>query len=171
MTDHSWPTEVSGQLGGFLADTFAGVEFHAAPLVAQDIVTIDVAWTDGPSLHEVDLLALEFVLRIHLDRSDTPVRLSIDRISKRRTMSPSVEATLLKILATDMGVDPGELGKGEVYPLPPVLGSARYSAERGTVSEFLDLLFEATSFDPEGPQAELPVGAVDSLACRCVLCA
>lgn len=174
MTDRLWPTEVSGRLSELLAAAFTGVRFQIVPLAAYEITTLDVAWTDGPSLHEVDEVALDFVLRAHLDSWGTPRTLRIDRISKRRTMSPSVEERLLKVLASEMGMDAGRVDMEKVHPLPPALGSVRYSAEKGTVREFLDMLFEATSF----AAAELNAAEPDAggrepggLLCRCTLCA
>lgn len=166
MTDHLWPNEVAGRLADFLAEAFPGVRFRAVPMVACDVATLDVAWTDGPPLHEVDMLALEFVLRVQLDGWGTPVRPRIDRVSNRRTMSPEAEETLLKTLAGDMGLAVEQLDMDQVYSLPPVLASARYRMEKGTVPEFLDLLFEATSFRLGRPVREFP-----PCSCTCSLCA
>lgn len=166
MTDYSWPAEVAERLRMFLTEAFPGVQFQAVPLVAYDIATIDLAWTDGPTLHEVDLLALEFVLRIHLDAWGTQVQSRIDRVSNRRTMSPVVEAKLLEALAADTGSDVRELDMDQVYALPPILAASRYRPEKGTVPEFLDLLFEATSFSMVSPAVK-PL----TLPCTCALCA
>lgn len=166
MTDHLWPKEVAGRLADFLSEAFPGVRFRAVPLVALDVATLDLAWTDGPPLHEVDLLALEFVLRIQLDCWGTPVGPRIDRVSNRRTMSPGVEETLLKTLAADMGLAVEQLDMDQVYSLPTVLASARYRMEKGTVPEFLDLLFEATSF-----RLGRPVRELSNCSCTCSLCA
>jgi hypothetical protein len=166
MTDHLWPAEVAERLREFLSEAFPGIHFQAVPLVAYDIATIDVAWTDGPSLHEVDLLALEFVLRIHLDTWGTPVQSRIDRVSNRRTMSPVVEGMLLEALAADMASEVRELDMDQLYLLPPILAASRYRPEKGTVPEFLDLLFEATSFSMVSP-----AGKPSNLTCTCALCA
>ena len=166
MTDHQWPAEVAERLREFLSGAFPGIHFHVVPLVAYDIATIDVAWTDGPSLHEVDLLALEFVLRIHLDAWGSAVGSRIDRVSNRRTMSPAVEGMLLEALASDLGSDVRNLDMDQVYLLPPILAASRYRPEKGTVPEFLDLLFEATSFSTASPD-----GKPSTLPCSCALCA
>lgn len=166
MKHSSWPQKVAENLRDFLAEAFPGVQFQAVPLVACDVATIDVAWTDGPSLHEVDLLALEFVLRIHLDAWGAGVQPKIDRISNRRTMSQAAEALLFEALAADMALDTRDLDANRVYPLPPVLASSRYCPQAGTVPEFLDLLFEATSFSRESVVGKQPVSP-----CTCALCA
>ncbi|WAP52044.1 hypothetical protein OL239_01585 [Arthrobacter sp. ATA002] len=166
MTDHPWPTEVSDSLRTFLTEAFPGVQFHAVPLVAYDVATIDLAWTDGPSLHEVDLLALDFVLRIHLDVWGTRTSTSIDRVSSRRTMSPAAEQMLLNMLAEDMALSVPALDMNRVYSLPPLLSSSRYRVEKGTIAEFLDLLFEATSFS-----FGRAVGNPPAALCSCTLCA
>ena len=169
MTDHLCPTDVSGRLSALLSDAFPGVQFQAVSMVAYDVATIDVAWIDGPSLHEVDLLALNFVLRAHLDSWGTPVRTKIDRISKRRTMSPPTEEMLLQVLASDLGINAADADMEQVFALPPMLVSARYCAEKGTVPEFLDLLFESTSFSAAGQYA--CAVEPDALRCRCAVCA
>lgn len=166
MTDHQWPADVAERLREFLSEAFPGIHFQVVPLVAYNIATIDVAWTDGPCLHEVDLLALEFVLRIHLDAWGSDAHSRIDRVSNRRTMSPVVEGMLLEALAADMARDVRELDLDQVYLLPPILAASRYRPEKGTVSEFLDLLFESTSFNMVSP-AEKP----STYPCTCALCA
>lgn len=166
MIEHLWPLEVAGNLRDFLADAFRGVQFQAVPLVACDVATIDLAWTDGPPLHEVDVLALEFVLRVHLDAWGSEVQPRIDRVSNRRTMSPAAEEMLSKVLAAELAIDLRDLDRNRVYPLPPVLAASRYCPERGTIPEFLDLLFEATSFS-----LGRVVGKAPAVMCTCELCA
>ncbi|MET4060432.1 hypothetical protein ABIB35_001980 [Arthrobacter sp. UYP6] len=172
MKDPLWPTEVSERLREYLSGTFTGVQFQTAPLAVYDVVTLDVSWTDGPALHEVDLVALQIVLRLHLDTWGTSNEAGsrIDRISKRRTMSPVAEEMLLKVLAADLGTGPGEQDLERFYTLPPVLAASRYRAEKGTIPEFLDLLFEATSFRGSGV-GDGDIGGPDTLLCRCALCA
>ncbi|WP_341394460.1 hypothetical protein [Arthrobacter sp. G119Y2] len=166
MMEHPWPCDVAEHLRAFLAEAFPGVQFQAVPMVAYDIATIDVSWTDGPSLHEVDMLALEFVLRVHLDAWGTRIHPKIDRVSNRRTMSPAAEDMLSKALAADMALDFRDLDVDRVYPLPPILASSRYCPRAGTVPEFLDLLFEATSFS-----LGRAVGIQPVHPCTCALCA
>lgn len=172
MEDHRWAAEVSGRLSTFLEGSFTGVQFQVLPLVAYDVATIDVAWTDGPPLHEVDLIALEYVLRLHLDLCAAADGLGprIDRISKRRTMSPVVENRLLKVLAANLDTEVEDLDMERMYPLPPVLAAARSGSDKGMVPEFLDLLFEATSIRCV-EASYVGFGEPDSLLCRCVLCA
>ena len=172
MKNHLWPTEVSDRLTEHLSGAFNGVRFRALPLVVYDVVTIDVAWTDGPALHEVDPVALQFVLRWHLDTWGTcqDAGTRIDRISNRRTMSPAAEEMLMKVLTAELGTVPGEQDLECFYALPPVLAASRYRAEKGTIPEFLDLLFEATSFRGAGVEGG-DIGGPDTLLCRCALCA
>ena len=146
MDEQLWLEDVSEQLSCLLEEAFAGVQFDVVPLVARHVATLDVSWTDGPSLQEVDLLALEFVLRSELDVWGTSSRLRIDRISKRRSMSPAIEEELLRILRADWGINVAELDMEQFYPLPSILRRMRSCPGRGTVPEFLDLLFEATGF-------------------------
>lgn len=171
MTDHLWPAKVSDRLGAFLAGAFTGVRFDVLPLVAYDVATIDVAWTDGPALHEVDLLALEYILHLQLDTGSpaSGAGTRIDRISKRRTMSPAVESRLLNVLAAELNTDVERLDMERMYPLPPVLASSQCCAN-GLVGEFLDLLFESTSISAVGGLSG-GGGGTDTLLCRCVLCA
>lgn len=169
MKDYFWPGEVSERLSEHLAGAFTGVDFRTTPLEVYDVATIDVAWTNGPALHEVDLVAMEFILRATLDAWGMPPSrtsgVSIDRISKRRTMSPDVEDMLMKVLAADLGVGVDYPDVERLHALPPVLTGCRFGAEKGTILEFLDLLFESTSFT-----GEEAVGGQDSLLCRCTLC-
>ncbi|WP_104160039.1 hypothetical protein [Arthrobacter sp. ZGTC212] len=171
MKDHWWAAEVAGRLSTFLEGAFSGVQFEVLPLVAYDVATIDVAWTDGPALHEVDLIAMEYVLRLHVDLCAAAGGLGprIDRISKRRTMSPGVEGRLLKVLAADLNTDVEDLDRQRMYPLPSVLAPSGCCA-KGLVGEFLDQLFESTSLSGVG-QMSGGGGSSDSLPCRCVLCA
>lgn len=171
MEDHRWAMQVSDRLSSFLAGAFSGVEFRVLPLVAYDVATIDVAWTDGPALHEVDLLAMEYVLRLPLDLSAAADGLGprIDRISKRRTMSPGVEDRLLKVLAADLDTHVEDLDMHRMYPLPSVLGQSACCAA-GLVGEFLDQLFESTSLSGAG-EMSAGGGGADPLLCRCVMCA
>lgn len=171
MKDHRWAAEVSDKLSTFLEGAFTGVQFQVLPLVAYDVATIDVAWTDGPALHEVDLMAMEWVLRLPLDLCAAADGLGprIDRISKRRTMSPGVEDRLLKVLAADLDTEVEDLDMHRMYPLPSVLAPSRCCAT-GTVSEFLDQLFESTSFSGAGALSG-GGGGSDPLLCRCVMCA
>lgn len=154
-----------------LSGAFAGVNFRAVPLEVYDVATIDVAWTNGPALHEVDVVALQFILRLHLDTWGTcrASGICIDRISKRRTMSPAVEEMLLDVLAADLGTGTDCLDTERLYALPPVLAGCRYGAEKGTIPEFLDLLFESTSFSGAEP-VDRYTGGQDDLLCRCSLC-
>ena len=172
MKEHWWPAAVSGRLSALLEDAFTGVGFQVLPLVAHDVATIDVAWTDGPALHEVDLLAMEYVLSLHSDlcAAADGIGPRIDRISKRRTMSQPVEEKLLKVLADSLDTDVEHLDMERVYPLPTVLTSARHGAVTGVVPEFLDMLFEATSISG-AEAAYVGGGEPDSLLCRCVMCA
>lgn len=171
MKDHFWPTEVSERLSEHLAGAFTGVDFRTAPLEVYDVATIDVAWTNGPALHEVDLVALEFILRANLDTWGTPQAsgVRIDRISKRRTMSPAAEEMLMKVLAADLGVGADDPDIERLHALPPVLTGCRFGADKGTILEFLDLLFESTSFTGE-EAADGYIGGQESLLCRCTLC-
>ena len=146
MEEQLWLEDVSRRLSDLLEEAFAGIRFDVVPLVARHVATLDVSWTDGPSLHEVDLLALEFVLRTELDVWGTSSRFRIDRISKRRSMSPAIEEELLRILRADWGINATELDMEQFYPLPSILRRMRSSPEKGTIPEFLDLLFEATGF-------------------------
>lgn len=168
MNDRLWHAEVSRRLSDLLTDAFSGVQFEVVPLVALHVATLDVSWTDGPSLQDVDSLALEFVLRIQLESWGTPDRFRIDGISKRRSISPAVEEELLKMLCTDLGMNVMELDMERFYALPSILGSLRYSPENGTIPEFLDLLFEATSFSA-APAVEVGEGST-ALQCRCARC-
>lgn len=170
MKNQLWPVEVSGRLTELLADAFNGVHFQTSPLVAYDVTTLDVAWTDGPPLHEVDSVALGFVLRLHLDAWGTPLsdNITIDRISKRRAMSPAAEEMLMRTLAAELGTDLEDMDMERIHPLPPVLASSRYRAQSGTIGEFLDQLFEATSFS--GAPSSLCSGGAGTLLCRCSLC-
>ena len=59
-----------------------------------------------------------------------------------------------------------ELDMDQLYLLPPILAASRYRPEKGTVPEFLDLLFEATSFSMVSP-----AGKPSNLTCTCALCA
>ena len=168
MADPGGPSEISGQLSVLLAEAFTGVQFQVSPLVVFDVTTLDVVWTDGPTLHEVDLVALEFVLHQQMECwdgfPDAPAR--IDRISKRRTMSPATEEMLRKVLVAALGIAEREFGGERMYPLPPALTSLRHRAENGTPTEFMDQLFEATSFSP-AEAADKPGAPL----CRCELCA
>lgn len=171
MEDHLWPTEVSEGLSRFLSGTFSGVTFQADPFIVHNVLTIDVAWTDGPALHEVDLVALQFILSLHLDTWGTFLETDtrIDRISKRRTLSPAAEEMLMKILADDLGTASEQPDTERLYSLPPVLASSRYRPKNGTFPELLDLLFEATSFSGAEVRGEY-AGGPDTLLCRCTLC-
>ncbi len=122
MEDHWWAVQVAGRLSTLLEDAFAGVQFQVLPLVAHDVATIDVAWTDGPPLHEVDLIAMEYVLCVHGDLCAAADGSGprIDRISKRRTMSPSMEERLLEVLAVNLATEVEHLDMERMYPLPPV---------------------------------------------------
>ncbi|WP_461171191.1 hypothetical protein [Arthrobacter sp. Z1-15] len=168
MKDRLWLAEVSGRLSGLLTEAFTGIQFDVVPLVACDVATLDVSWTDGPSLHDVDTLALQFVLRIQLESWDAPHRLHIDRISKRRNISPAVEEELLTRLCADLETKMTELDMERLYSLPSILGSLRHCPEAGTVPEYLDLLFEATSFHAR--PAAVDASGLRTLRCRCVLC-
>ena len=167
MKDHLWFAEVSGRLSSLLTEAFTGIQFDVVPLVACDIATLDVSWTDGPSLHDVDSLALQFGLRIQLESWDAPHRLHIDRISKRRNISPAVEEELLTTLCADLEMKE-ELDMERLYSPPPIVRSLRHCPETGTVPEYLDLLFEATSFNAAPGAADGSDLAV--LQCRCALC-
>lgn len=171
MKDHWWAAEVSDELSTFLEDAFTGVQFQVLPLVAYDVATLDVAWTDGPALHEVDLMAMQYVLCLPLDLCVAADGLGprIDRISKRRTMSPGVEDRLLKVLAAELNTEVEDLDMQRMYPLPSVLTPSRCCA-KGLVGELLDRLFESTSLSAAGEMSG-GGGGSDPFLCRCVLCA
>lgn len=155
MNDCLWFDHVSKKMSAILEEDFPGVSFDVIPLVAGNVGTLDVSWTDGPSLEEVDSLSLEFVLGTELDAWGTSNHLRVDRISKRRSMSPAVEDKLLRFLAANLGMNVTELDMEQLYTLPPTLVPSiprleavlnQVSRHKGTVPEFMNRLFEAAGF-------------------------
>lgn len=149
MTDHLWVDDVAHQLEAALADAFPGVPFAVAPLVGARVAGIDVAWTDGPPLHQVDQTAQGFVLDQGLAAWPGPLAsgasaAGLDRITKRRAMSAATENLLRQVLISKLGVT--DLDPEQLYPLQVFGTHGNSRHQEGTASELLDQLFESSSF-------------------------
>lgn len=139
--------EAAKRLRTDLDRSFGGVLFRVTAVTAYDTSTIEVVWTDGPPLYAADIVVSRTMRR--LESETKPERLPHCRVSKLRTMSPRAEAKMLSLLADALGTQ--ELDADQVHPVPPMLARQEDRLEMGTVPEFLDLLFEETTFCRECP--------------------
>lgn len=144
MTDHQWADGVEHQLEGALTDAFPGVPFAVTSLAGVRTVGMDVAWTDGPPLHRVDQSVQAFVLDQGLAAWESASAVCLDRVSKRRAMSPCTENLLLNVLTSSIGVS--ELDPERLYRLPALAALENSRTREATAIELLDQLFESSSF-------------------------
>lgn len=151
MGEQLW-NGLAGQLQARLAEEFPATAFTVDPLAAHGSATLDVSWTDGPPLHEVDAVSQRFVLGLDVDTWTTGGRHRLEKVGKRRTMSPEAERILLDALKSELDIVDGEPDR--TYPLPGCLRAPGRSTARAETGELLDLLFESVSF-AAGQRAEL----------------
>lgn len=163
MTAHSRTLAAVAFLSTDLTQSFGGVEFQVTVMGARDTSPIEVAWTDGPPLYAVDVVVRRAALHYGRNNGETPDHSFAALVSKRRTMSQEAEEEILSLLGSALGLE--EFDMERIHPTPPFLAGANRRFTAGTVPEFMDDLFEKTSFCTQCP-APTSGGAVD---CPCII--
>ncbi|MDK1358745.1 hypothetical protein QNO00_00480 [Arthrobacter sp. zg-Y1219] len=163
MTDGSWAPALAALLDNELTGTFGGVLFQVTALTSFDASSVEVVWTDGPPMYAVDVIIRRSAAYFEVSFLGPRPRLARGCISKRRTMSPEAEEQLLSLLGSALGIE--EFDLEHVHPTPPLLAAPGGRTTAGTVPEFLDVLFERTSFCTQCPAPS----SGGSVACPCII--
>lgn len=162
MTERPWAPALADLLDSELARTFGGVSFQVTALSSYDASSVEVAWTDGPPLYAVDVIIRRSAAAFEVNFLGPRPCLARGCISKRRTMSPEAEEQLLSLLGSALGID--EFDMERIHPTPPLLAPLGGRFTVGSVPEFLDALFEKTSFCTQCPAP----ASGGSVACPCI---
>ncbi len=106
---------------------FAGQKFYVRRELYSGGSSIDVVWTDGPTVAQVEPLVEPYRGAIVVDDDDRfeRVRYGVDFISRKREASPEARAEVLAWLAEELGEPIEEL---KLYP-------ASYLRERDAIAQ------------------------------------